>query len=313
MSEEYEDEAPQPMSNLTKILIGIVVLQTAIIIFLLVGYKQGKDQISDLDLIVKKEQEEVLSKTKELENIASELTRVKQEREKLGLDNQTLNSQIEEMNTAMTQLKGAKKLDANKRKELETMIAKMRDEITKKDQEINELKAQNETLTTDVSRLSTEKTQLSDSLSNVGNKKSDLESKLKYAAILKSENLKITVLKSNGKEVEDDVYKASRIDKVKITFTLADNKAAKQENKDFYLRITDPAGAPITDPNNSQVFTLSNGSTLQYTSMNTAKFDNTGQTIEFITQSGYKYTAGSYKVEVYCDGFKIGEKFMAVK
>lgn len=301
-------------SNTTKILIGVVVAQTLLIVYLLFQIKTKNENISKLTQTVDTQSTEIQDKTKELESISADLERVKAEREKLGLDNSELNAEIEELNSAIGDLKKSKKLDDNKRKELEKLVAKLREDITKRDQEIAGLKAANDSLQTNVNTLSSEKAKLADSISNVSTKSREVESKLKFASILKAENVKITVLKSNGKEIEDDEYKASKIDRLKITYTLADNKAAKHESKDFYIRLKTPDGDVFSDPaNGGGYFNLADGSPLSYTMKQTAEFDNSNQKIEFTTFSGLKFVPGFYKIEIYSEGYKIGEGNFKVK
>jgi len=301
-------------NNLSKILIFIIIAETALIVFLLIQLKTKSESITVLNQTVSTKNNEVEEKTKELESISGDLERVKAEREKLGLNNDALNSQILELNTAIGDLKKSKKLDSSKKKQLETMVAKLREEIVARDQEIVGLKQANEALQTDVTNLSSEKAKLTDSIASTSTKAKDVENKLKFAAILKAEGVKITILKSNGKESEDDEYKASRIDRLKIKATLADNRAAKLESKDFYVRLKTPDGDVFSDPvNGGGYFNLSDGSPLSFTMKQTLLFDNSNQQIEFTTFSGLKYIPGFYKVEIYSEGYKIGEGTFKVK
>ncbi len=301
-------------NNLSKILIFAVVIETALIVFLLLQLKSKNESITLLTQTVKTKSTAVEDKTRELEAISGDLERVKAEREKLGLNNDLLNNQILELNTAISDLKKSNKLDSKKKKELEGLVTKLKEEIIKRDQEIADLQQANDSLKTDVTNLSSEKAKLTDSIASTSSKAKDVENKLKFASVLKAEGVKITILKSNGKESDDDEYKASRIDRLKIRATLADNKAAKQETKDFYVRLKTPDGDVFSDPaNGGGYFNLADGSPLSFTLKQSLEFDNSNQKIEFTTFSGLKYIPGFYKVEVYCDGYKIGEGTFKVK
>ncbi|MDX2188540.1 MAG: hypothetical protein SFY32_01640 [Bacteroidota bacterium] len=303
------------MNTLTKVLIPLVIIETGAIIFLITQLNDKSNEVKQLTEVVSNKDQEVIDKTKELENISAEFERVKAEREKLGLANDSLDVQLTQLNTAITQLKRSKSIDANKRKELEQMVSKLREEITKRDQEIVVLKSQNDSLTTNVNQLSSEKAKLSDSISSVSSKRQDLEGKLAYARILKAENFKIVVVKENNKEIEDDKneFKASKIHRIKVVYSLADNKAAEQSDKEFYLRMVTPNGETFSDPSNGGGnITLADGSTIAFTTKQTIKFDNSNQSITFTTIGGIKYVPGSYTLEIYCEGYKIGSsKFTA--
>lgn len=304
----------QNSGTLTKVLIGVAVVQLGIIIFLLMKLNSTVNEVEKLNGTVAINEDVISQKTKELESLSIDFERIKTEREQLGLQNDELDKQLVTLKSAIADLKKTKNLDASKRKELEQLVASLRAEISKQDQEIAALTLANDSLKTDVSNLSKEKSQLGDSLANVALKKSDLEGKLAFASILKAEQFKITVLKENGKEIEDEEYKASKINRVNIAFTLVDNKAAKQDYKDFYLRLVTPNGDVFSDENNGGgTLKLSDGSQQTYTMKQSVMFSNTNQKIVFTTFGGLKYAPGTYKVEIVCEGYKIGTGTFKVK
>lgn len=301
-------------STLVKILIPIAIIELIIIIFLLVNWNKEKDKVANLTQTVETKSSEVELKAQELENLGSQFERIKAEREKLGLANDSLDTQISNLNTKVAELRKAGTLTAAKRKELAEIVNKLREEIGKRDQEIADLQAKNEELNTDLQVTKTEKAKLGDSLNNVATKKQDLDKKLAYASILKAQQFKITVLKENGKEIEDDEYKASRINRLKVVFTLADNKAAEMNEKDFFLRLITPNTETFSDPaNGGGTIGLSDGSSVNYTQKQNLKFDNTNQTVTFTSLAGIKYVPGTYTVEIYCEGSKIGQGNFKVK
>jgi chromosome segregation ATPase len=257
---------------------------------------------------VQEQSTEINDQSKELVDISGELERVKNEREKLGLSNDSLDMQIAVIQKYAAKLKKTNKLNAKEKTELKELIVRLRQDIVKRDQEIVALKAQNDSLSTNVSNLKSEKNKLGDSLSSVRSKTQEVEGKLKYASILKAEGVKITVLKENGKEIDDTEYKASRIDRIKVFFTLADNKAAKSDNKDFYIRLKTPEGDVFSDANNGGGnFITAEGTNIPFTGKVSVKFDNSGQKLTYLTPSKLKYLKGKYKIEIYCEGYKIGE------
>lgn len=304
----------QNSGMLTKILGGVAVVQLAFIIFLLMKLNSATNEVEKLYGTVAINEDVITQKTKELESLSVDFERIKAEREQLGLQNDDLDKQLITLKSAIADLKKTKNLDASKRKELEQLVASLRAEISKQDQEIASLTKDNDSLKTDVSNLSKEKSILGDSLANVALKKSDLEGKLAFASILKAEQLKITVLKENGKEIEDEEYKASKINRLKIVFTLVDNKAAKQDNKDFYLRLVTPNGEGFSDAiNGGGSLKLSDGSLLNYTMKQALPFTNSNQKITFTSFAGLKYLPGTYGVEIFCEGYKIGSGQFKVK
>lgn len=294
-------------STLTKVLIATNVITVIILIFLFVKMNEKTEQINALQGTVSTQGEDIVSKTQELTNLSTDLERIKSEREKLGLSNDSLDQQISKLNGYIAQIKRTGKIDAAKRKELDALIMELRAEITKKDAEIANLSKANDSLSTGLNVANTEKAQLGDSLS------SRLK-ELAYASILKTKEIKVTCLKSNGKELDKEEFKTKQIDRLKIMFKLQDNKAAKRNNKTFYVRMITPSGTAFSDANNGGgSFTSSEGENFLYTMTQDLAFDNTEQSITLLMQKGFNYVAGIYKVEVYCEGFKIGENTVKVK
>jgi septal ring factor EnvC (AmiA/AmiB activator) len=291
-------------------LILSLILNVALVIFVInLNNTKGEQtrQIEELTGTVSTKNSEIVAKTEELEGMAKDLERIKAEREQLGLANDSLDQKIAQLNSYVFKLKKASTLNAKERKELEEMVAQLREEITKKDAEIATLKVANDSLTTNVNNLTAEKQKLGDSLNMTAKE-------LAYAAILKAEGIKVTALKENGKEMDEAEYKHSKIDRVKIQFSLADNKAAKQNTKRFFVSLVPPSGKPFCDMNNGGgSCMLADGSEVPYTLTQDLSFDNTNQKLAFTMFKGFNYIPGNYKVIVYSEGYKIGEGGFAVK
>lgn len=296
--------------NQKGLITGLIISNVVLIILVLVLFLKNNDkttQIETLTGVVDNKSNEIVSKTKELEDLGADLNRIRAEREKLGLQNDSLDSQIKQLNTYIAEIKKTSKFNASKRKELDAMVASLRLEITKKDEEIVALKSQNDSLVTNVTALSSEKVRLNDSLST-------REKELAYASILKADNMKVSALKENDKEISAEEYKASKIDRIKVSFVLADNKAAKKTNKDFCVRLITPTGTVFSDPNNGGGnLKTADGQEIPYTLAKNVAFDNSNQKLEFTMLKGFNYVPGVYNVEAYCEGHKIGESNFKVK
>lgn len=297
----------QKNSTLSKVLIATNVIMLIVIIFMFVKLNEKTATIDQLSGTVTSQSEDIVSKTQELTNLNTDLERIRAEREKLGLSNDSLDQQISKLNGYIAQIKKSGRIDASKRKELDALVMELRAEITKKDAEIATLSKANDSLATNLTAANTEKATLGDSLS------SRLK-ELAYASILKTKEIKVTCLKSNGKELDREEFKTKQIDRLKIMFKLQDNKAAKKNTKSFYVRMITPSGTAFSDANNGGgSFTTSEGENLLYTMTQDLAFDNSEQSITLLMQKGFNYVAGTYKVEVYCEGFKIGENSVKVK
>ena len=130
---------------------------------------------------------------------------------------------------------------------------------------------------------------------------------------MKAQNVKVFAVNAKGKVKEDDAYKAKRLDKIKLVYTLLDNPLTKEEPKDVYVRVLDPQGAVVSDmANGSGTFTVDGNETI-YTTKQTVNYTSNGQNVELLYTRGIPYKPGKYTVELYSEGFRIGSGEFAVR
>ena len=191
--------------------------------------------------------------------------------------------------------------------------------LTQKDEEIVKLRGDNEvllgtnqtlntentTLKTDREVLTQAKVALTDSVNTYTARNKELAEKVTIGAALKAQNVRVLAINKRGKVKEDDNYKAKRVEKIKVIFTLPSNELTKQEDKEIVMRLVDADGGILThDPINSK-FNL-RGQELSYTSKERVPFKNDNQLVEMIYDNADRFKPGSYNVELYAEGFKIG-------
>jgi hypothetical protein len=144
-----------------------------------------------------------------------------------------------------------------------------------------------------------------DSLRALANAQSALHEKVALAAALKTQSVAVTVFNTAGKEMSPAAsYKAMVVRKVKVNFTLADNKVTSAGPKDIYMRLLEPSGSTLFE--GERIFMV-NGRKTFYTDKQTIDFDNSQQTYSFVYSEKSRYKPGKYSVELYSDGQKIGD------
>lgn len=311
--ESTRPEKAKPASGNTGLKVLLIVslllnIGMAAGLFMMFNKSTEQDsRIAELTGEVTSKDAEVVSKTQELQNIKLDLERIKEERERLGLENDSLDQQILTLDGYIKDLKRSSSINASKRRELEKLVANLNNQILEKTQQIATLTSLNDSLSTGLSSLSVEKQRLGDSLAYTANA-------LAYAAVLKAEAVQVVGLKENGKEVVGEELKGSKIDRLKVTFKLADNKAAKQNQKVIYVSLTTPKGEVFSDPNNGGgLLTLVDGTDALYTMNQAINFDNSSQKLTFTMLKGFNYTPGTYKLAIYSEGYKIGDGTFKVK
>ncbi|CCH56264.1 hypothetical protein BN8_05586 [Fibrisoma limi BUZ 3] len=192
--------------------------------------------------------------------------------------------------------------------------------LVEKDTLIAELQRENVTLATnnqvlndENTGLKTERQRLTDSVTTVVSQNQELSTKVNRAAALKAQNVKVFAVNRKGKVSDDDAYKAKRLDKIKLVYTLLDNPLTKEEPKEVYVRVLDPSGAVVSDmANGSGTFTVDGNETI-YTTKQTVNYNSNGQNVELLYTRGIPYKPGKYTVELFSEGYKIGAGEFAVR
>jgi len=236
--------------------------------------------------------------------------------------NSTLQAKLTERNSEIAKDKAEIRSILNKRNatageltRAKNLIAKLNENITGMQQEIARLTQDNQTLTQDKivltqdkEVLTQEKAKLNEDLTATNVIKQDLEKKVDVASTLNATNIAITPVnvKSNGKEKVTAT--AKRVDKLVISFDV-DNRIAQPGTTDVYVVVTGPDGKPVTTESlNSGTFTTREEGDKPFTAkvpvtVETAKRKN----VEFAFAPGANFQKGNYLIQIYQNGFKIGE------
>lgn len=132
-----------------------------------------------------------------------------------------------------------------------------------------------------------------DTLAEQNNK---LKKTVEKASKLVITNIKTSAIreKSSGKQVETE--KASRTNKLKICFTIAENEIAKSGEKAYYVQVIDPSNNVVGEKK-SQVF---GEATLKYSFISKVTFKNKSVDVcEFLDSNGIEFTTGEYIVNLF--------------
>ena len=129
-------------------------------------------------------------------------------------------------------------------------------------------------------------------------------------SVLHASNIRITAinLKRNGKK-EKDTKRARKADLLRIDFDIDENRIAENGIKKLYLVIKDPAGNLMSSPAaGSGTATASNGKPLNYSLLKEISLV-TNQPVKDVTidwKEERDYEQGSYTIDIYNGGYRIG-------
>jgi uncharacterized protein (DUF3084 family) len=141
------------------------------------------------------------------------------------------------------------------------------------------------------------------------------ESLIDVGTTLHASNFNIVGIneKRNGKEKTTST--AKRVDKLRISFDLDENMIAKSGTKEVYVCITAPDGSPIAvEALGSGKFSDRTGAEKPFTQKVEVNYtQNKRQSVSIDWKQNSDFIKGNYKIEVYNNGFKVGESYKALK
>jgi hypothetical protein len=313
------------------------ILKAALAVTLLIigflGYLlfDSKKNNTNQEQAINQKVEQLASTTSRLDSVSVQLDAKIAEITSLG-------GKVDELVAARTQLEKDKKALKNAKfynaKQYDAKIADYVALLTEKDNVIAQLKNENENLTVQTITLSkekdvlvqekqtfidentglkTEKEKLNQTVADYTTKNEELVKKVKTGAQLKAMNFQVYAVKANGKVQDGGKYRARRVNQLKFAFTLPANPITEQDNKEIKVRLMDADGAVITDSaTGSSVFEFG-GKEMAYTTKGSVAYTNNDQNVEMLYSRGTPYRPGTYSVELYSEGFKIGTSNFTIK
>lgn len=193
-----------------------------------------------------------------------------------------------------------------------TLIAGLNDKIAGMEQEVARLTQENQTLTADKVALTADKEKLTTDLTTTTTQKVALEQKVDVASTLNASNIVITPynVKNNGREKVSTT--AKRVDKLVVSFDVA-NRIVQSGSTDVYVVVMGPDGQSISSATTGMFTTREDGDK-SYTAklpvdLETAKTKN----VAFTFAPGTNFQKGNYKIQIYQNGFLIGESVRELK
>ncbi len=141
------------------------------------------------------------------------------------------------------------------------------------------------------------------------------ESLIDVGTTLHASNFNIVGIneKRNGKEKTTST--AKRVDKLRISFDLDENMIAQSGTKEVYVCITAPDGSPVAvEALGSGKFSDRTGAEKPFTQKVEVNYtQNKRQSVSVDWKQNSDFIKGNYKIEVYNNGFKVGESYKALK
>jgi len=231
--------------------------------------------------------------------------------------NVTLTNQVTEQQRDIESQKAAiKKIlsDRNATKaslqQAKSMVSDLNGKIAALENQIAMLKQENLELTQANTTLQGEKEGLEKDLTKSTAQNAALAKTVDIGSTFSASSIQIASIDVKASGKEKTTASAKRVDKLLVRFDI-ENRIAPSGPADMYLIVTDPAGKVITEKG-FMLPTREDGDR-SYTALIAVNYEKgTRQTVEFPVRAG-QYSKGTYRLEIYHNGFKIGERNCPLK
>jgi hypothetical protein len=298
--EEQSSEDNRKKGGLLWIIIGLLVVANSVTFWM---YWQEKNKAAS-EVVIK---EQVIV---ERDNVKDELLQLQKDYGNLQTSDKTLQAEIEAKKAEIAQLledaekhKGDAYIISKLKKESETLRQIMRGYV----RTIDSLGTLNKTLIVEKNNVLKELDTEKGKITGLNKDKEDLQATIQKGSILSCFNVVAKGVKfKNGGKKESETTKASRTQKIKVSFSLGENKIAKAGEKTVYVRIVTPYGKEMAknyDDNYKFTFNKSSGYFAGKETLNYSNAEISGVTY---CEGQGDLVSGNYIIEISCDGIIIG-------
>lgn len=301
---------PPKKNNTTWVFLAIIAVLLGLVIYLFIN--QNKVSTERDQAFIERD-----SATIDRDNIRSEYDAALARLDQLVTKNAEMDTMINSKNGEIARLKkeiqgiitnsNATAADLKKAKDL---IATLNFKVKNYEERIAELEGEN-------TRLSGENQVMSQERDSAVTENVGLQQKVRLGKVLHASNIRLEPidLRRNGKK-EVNTTKAKRTDIFRVMFDIDDNRIAEDGVKDLYLRIIGPDGNLLSNAAyGSGVTDTYDGQTLNYTLMKQINLKQNEKVNDVIVDWNQEndYAKGNYVVEIYNDGYKIGNGIIHLK
>ena len=251
---------------------------------------------------------------KELEDAAMRYDMLKSSNSKLDSTITSKDREIQEKRTRIQTLLNKSNATAAELGEAKRLIASLNGDLEGYRTQIEVLQGEKVQLTQEKQYVTQQRDRVRqeyDSATVVIKQKEDM---LNVGSTLLASNFSITGINEKGSK-EKTTNTAKRVDKLRISFDLNENMIAQSGNKEIYVCITAPDGTPVAvEAMGSGTFSTRDGQQKFFTQKLDVDYtQNKKQTVSFDWKQNTNFSTGNYKIEVFNNGFKVGEASRPLK
>lgn len=253
----------------------------------------------------------------ERDNVKSDLLRLQEEYSKLESSDKLVQAELEAKRAEIAELivqaekhKNDAYIISKLRKETETLRSIMKHFVV----QIDSLNTYNKVIIAEKDKVTADLTAEKGVTTQLTKDKEALQSTVNLGSILKAENptVKGVKFKSGGKK-EVETTKASRVERIKVSFVIGENKIAKKGVKPVYVRIMSPDGKEVTKSADEGNMVKFNGSKGYYAAKQDINYKNEEVAVDVLCPSPSGFIPGKYLIDIICDDVIVGQTSIMLK
>lgn len=262
----------------------------------------------DLEGEVSQLQERVQSLSKELERKDMEL-------QEKASKVEALSKEIQQLRARIAKYAEEGKISQRQFEEMKLKTEQMAYYVQKYQARIQELEEENKMLRDKTAQLSQEVQKKEEEREQIRQEKERLEVKVRAASYLKAAEFRFALIKDNGKEDWDEEFRARRLHRLKVCFTVLENEVADPGPRTAYIVISDSSGKVITNFASSSGYFTVMDTEQPYSAKVEFSYQRQRQEVcgVFERDKNTELEKGPYRVAVFCEGVEIGRGTFQLK
>jgi hypothetical protein len=303
-------------NNMRTILTGVLVVALlGTWGYIIYDKNQNKETIVQKDTLIANTTTQRDELQKELEDAAMRYDMLKSSNTKMDSTITAKDKDIQEKRQRIQSLLNKQNATAAELGEAKRLIASLNGDLENYQNQIEVLQGQKIQLVQEKRAVTQQRDQVRkeyDSATVVIKQKEDM---LNVGSTLQASNFSIVGIDEKRSGKEKTTSTAKKVDKLRISFDLNENLIAQSGTKEVYVVITAPDGTPVAvEAMGSGTFSTRDGQQKFYTQKLDVNYtQNKRKNVTFDWNQNADFSTGNYRIEVYNNGFKVGEASKPLK
>lgn len=300
-TEFEEDYTPRPDSgkSIRGYRIVIIILSVILVAISALYFGIHRQQMLDNELL-----------RADRDSIQNDLGRLMEDYDNLHVANDSISASLDiergRADSLMNQLRKERRWSLAKIKQYEKEVGTLRTVMRGYLHQIDSLNSLNQKLITENISYRKEISSATLRAEMAEEKAAELDNKVRAGAVIKARGIRLTGLNARNKEVS----RIRNAERVRVDFVLTANELATPGNRTIYVRITSPDGYVLAT--SDQATFSYEGERLTYSASRDVDYQNQDLPVGiFYNNTGF--TAGTYEVQLFCDGFLIGSSEIVLR